>query len=100
MVNALWIKAGLVSAALVISPIGVAASSCKGLVESQCADQENACYWVNSYKRTDGIEVRGHCRTKAKNSVSAAAKPLKASDASPGKSAAAKEPTVKKAAVE
>ena len=41
------------------------ASQCKGLENSACAS-DNACSWVESYERKDGIKVNAFCRTKAK----------------------------------
>ncbi len=43
--------------------VAVAAEAgCKGLVEDNCS-KESSCRWVNPYKRTDGREVTGYCRT-------------------------------------
>lgn len=99
MVKSLWIKAGIISLTLTAAPVSFAANSCKGLVEANCAQQENACYWVNSYKRSDGIEVRGHCRTKAKSTAAAAiVKPNKPAETTANK--AASQPNEKKPAIQ
>ena len=51
------------------------AQSCKGMSESSCSSNSNSCYWVKGYKRSDGVQVKAHCRTKAKKkSLSDAAK--------------------------
>lgn len=98
MVKSLWIKAGIISLTLATAPISFAANSCKGLVESNCTQQENTCYWVNSYKRTDGIEVRGHCRTKAKSAAAITVKPSKSAEVTASKTVS--QPSDKKPAIQ
>ncbi len=46
--------------------IGTASSAeCKGSEQTSCA-ANNACTWVDGYKRSDGKNVNGYCRmTKA-----------------------------------
>ena len=39
-----------------------AESACKGMMKSACAEAP-ACRWINSYKRGDGVEIQGYCRT-------------------------------------
>lgn len=39
-----------------------AVSDCKGLEHAACADTSQ-CRWIVPYKRSDGREVRGYCRT-------------------------------------
>lgn len=39
------------------------ASSCKGMEKAAC-ESKDGCYWVDAYKRKDGVEVSGHCRGK------------------------------------
>lgn len=39
------------------------AVECKGMEKSSC-ERQNACIWVDSYKRKDGIQVNGYCRGK------------------------------------
>ena len=46
-----------------------AAAECKGLVKNKCAEQKQ-CSWVNAYKRSDGAEVKGYCRSKSTNKTS------------------------------
>ncbi len=38
-------------------------TGCKGLDQAQCGGN-NACSWVDAYKRSDGREVNGYCRAK------------------------------------
>lgn len=39
------------------------AASCKGMEKPKC-ESTAGCYWVDSYKRKDGVQVSGHCRGK------------------------------------
>ena len=39
-----------------------AASECKGLEQNICGDSSQ-CRWIVAYKRSDGRDVRGYCRT-------------------------------------
>lgn len=34
---------------------------CKGAEKSLCVNNES-CRWVNSYTRSDGVQIKGHCR--------------------------------------
>lgn len=43
----------------------LAASACKGKAENLCG-KDNSCYWVSGYTRTNGTNVKAHCRTKSK----------------------------------
>ena len=42
-----------------------AAADCKGMEKARCAGSD-ACVWVDSYKRKDGVKVDGYCRSKSK----------------------------------
>ncbi len=50
-----------------------AASACKGQTDSVC-NQNDSCYWVTGYKRSDGANVKGHCRAKPQSSLKDSAK--------------------------
>lgn len=39
------------------------AAECKGMEKSSC-ERQDACTWVDSYKRKDGVQVSGYCRGK------------------------------------
>ncbi|WP_201244510.1 hypothetical protein [Halochromatium salexigens] len=39
------------------------AVECKGMEKLAC-ERQDACTWVNSYKRKDGVQVSGYCRSK------------------------------------
>jgi hypothetical protein len=85
-------------ATLLATSLSSNAQSCKGLPEASCTSQPNACYWVDGYKRSDDVEVKAHCRTKAKKkSVSDAAKTSTQNKNSTEKAkvTSAKEPTKK-----
>lgn len=41
----------------------VLAAACKGMEKAKC-ETTDGCYWVDPYKRKDGVEVSGHCRGK------------------------------------
>ena len=41
------------------------AKSCKGMASAAC-EQEEACSWVNSFTRSDGVKVSAFCRAKPK----------------------------------
>lgn len=45
-----------------------AASACKGQTDTAC-NQNDSCYWVTGYKRSDGANVKGHCRAKPHSSI-------------------------------
>mgnify|MGYP005994050215 FL=1 len=45
-----------------------AASACKGQADTSC-NQNDSCYWVTGYKRSDGVNVKGHCRAKPQSSI-------------------------------
>jgi hypothetical protein len=56
----------LAAAALVSVLQGpAAAAECKGVEKARC-EGNNACVWVDSYKRKDGVKVDGYCRSKGK----------------------------------
>jgi hypothetical protein len=44
-------------------------SPCKGLEKPQC-ESKDQCTWVDSYKRKDGVQVDGYCRSKGKRKSS------------------------------
>jgi hypothetical protein len=50
-----------------------AASACKGLDKGACSSKGD-CSWVNKYKRKDGVEVAGHCKSKPKSSGKSSSK--------------------------
>ncbi len=54
-----------------ISTVHAQAPVCKGMEQATCADTDG-CYWVDAYKRRDGVEVSGHCRGKPGSKKSAA----------------------------
>jgi hypothetical protein len=49
--------------ALALSSQSALSAECKGMEKSACEGQD-ACTWVDSYKRKDGIQVNGYCRAK------------------------------------
>jgi len=49
-----------------------AKSACKGLKRNPCGVK--GCIWVGSYERTDGVPVKGHCKSKPYSSVKSDAK--------------------------
>jgi hypothetical protein len=55
--------------AIFISSTSFAATTpCKGQSQETCS-QNNACAWVNSYKRKDGKTIRSYCRNSAKSKL-------------------------------
>lgn len=58
----------LVLATLISSTNFAATPACKGQVKDACS-QNNACAWVNSYKRKDGKTIKSYCRNSAKSKV-------------------------------
>lgn len=44
-------------------------SPCKGLEKPKC-ESKDQCTWVGSYKRKDGVQVDGYCRSKGKRKSS------------------------------
>lgn len=62
------IRTLIVTFALLAGPQAFAASACKGQTNSAC-NQNNSCYWVAGYKRSDGANVKSHCRAKPKASL-------------------------------
>lgn len=54
---------------LLFFSINANAASCKGSSKSACSASSD-CYWVDSFKRKDGVKVSAHCRTKAGKSTS------------------------------
>ena len=48
-------------------------SACKGVEKSVC-EKDHACRWVNSYKRSDGAEIKGYCRALPIKQVKPASK--------------------------
>jgi hypothetical protein len=51
----------------------MAASACKGQPDAACG-QNDSCYWVTGYQRSDGANVKSHCRTKPQSSLKDSAK--------------------------
>jgi len=52
---------------LFTSFVNAAQPACKGMVENACSTS-NACAWISSYERKNGVKVNGYCRNKAKKS--------------------------------
>lgn len=52
---------------LFTSLVNAAQPACKGMVENACSTT-NACTWVSSYERKNGVKINGYCRNKAKKS--------------------------------
>ena len=67
------IRTLLVTFTLLTGSQAFAASACKGQIETVC-NQNNSCYWVTGYKRSDGANVKGHCRGKPQTSIKDSAK--------------------------
>lgn len=74
-----FLLVSIITFSLLFFSINTNAASCKGSSESACSASSD-CYWVNSFKRKDGVQVSAHCRTKAGKNNSA-----KESKASPSK---------------
>lgn len=66
----------MLTISIAAAPNVLAASACKGLSESAC-DKSKSCYWISSYKRSDGRKVSAHCRTKPSSSIKNSAKSTK-----------------------
>lgn len=49
-------------ASLIGAPSAFAASACKGLERSACENKTN-CLWVEGYKKQNGSQVSGYCRS-------------------------------------
>ena len=54
-----------VSLLLLSGTPAIAETKCKGLEHEVCGKQQH-CSWVESYKRKDGVTVKGHCRNMPK----------------------------------
>ncbi len=52
-----------IAGVLALSSQSVLAADCKGMDKSSC-ERQDACTWVDSYKRKDGVQVNGYCRGK------------------------------------
>jgi len=52
-------------ASLIGAPSAFAASACKGLERSACEGKTN-CLWVEGYKKQNGSQVSGYCRSSQK----------------------------------
>lgn len=63
------LSATLLAFTLLVFGANAHAASCKGKTKSACSTASD-CYWVDGYKRKDGIKVSSHCRTKAGKSDS------------------------------
>lgn len=57
----------IISGMLLTTPT-LAASSCKGMIESDCAGTAS-CRWIDSYTRKDGITINAYCRSKPKSKL-------------------------------
>lgn len=56
---------GLLCSAVLLIGIPAAqaeSTACKGMEQAACTESGN-CRWINSYKRADGREIKGYCRT-------------------------------------
>ena len=72
--------AGIVLAAAVAAPAPLFAdSACKGLEKTPC-EAKDTCNWVNGYKRKDGVQVSGHCRSSPKKKGTSSTSSNSASD--------------------
>ena len=69
----LLIRSLIVTFALLAGSQAFAASACKGQTDTAC-NQNDSCYWVTGYKRSDGANVKAHCRAKPKSSMKDSAK--------------------------
>lgn len=67
------IRTLIVTFALFSGSEAIAASACKGQTDAACG-QNDSCYWVTGYKRSDGANVKGHCRAKPQSSLKDSAK--------------------------
>ena len=56
-------SAVIVTALLITINTSANAAECKGMAKGQC-EGNNACVWVDSYQRKDGVKVDGYCRSK------------------------------------
>jgi hypothetical protein len=68
----LLVQTLIVTFALMTGSQAFAASDCKGQKNTACI-QKNSCYWVAGYKRSDGANVKSHCRSKPKSSLKSSA---------------------------
>ena len=68
----LLIQTLVVTFTLLTGSQAFAASACKGQTNTAC-NQTNSCYWVAGYKRSDGANVKSHCRSKPKSSLKSSA---------------------------
>ena len=75
------LSSSILAVTLVMFGTNVHAASCKGQSRSVCSTTTD-CYWVDGYKRKDGVKVSSHCRSKAGK----ASKSKKGKSASSGKS--------------
>ncbi len=64
-----FLSVSIVTFSLLFFSVGANAASCKGSSKSSCSASSD-CYWVDSFKRKDGVKVSAHCRTKAGKSSS------------------------------
>ncbi|EIC22113.1 hypothetical protein [Thiorhodovibrio frisius] len=65
--NKLIVTTVFLTAALGFAATGNAlAATCKGMEKPAC-ESTAGCYWVDPYKRKDGVSVSGHCRGKPGN---------------------------------
>lgn len=64
----LVIRTLVVTIALFTGSQAFAASACKGQADTSCS-QNDSCYWVTGYQRSDGANVKGHCRAKPQSSI-------------------------------
>lgn len=67
----LTIKRILLAVSLVLPLLSSSAWAvqCKEKSKTACTTA-SSCYWVDSYKRKDGVKVKAHCRKKAKSGSS------------------------------
>ena len=63
------LSAMLLACTVLIFGTNANAASCKGKAKSTCSTATD-CYWVDGYKRKDGVKVSSHCRAKAGKSDS------------------------------
>ena len=63
-----FIRTLVITFTLLTGSQAFAASACKGQTDTVC-NQNDSCYWVTGYKRSDGANVKGHCRAKPQTSI-------------------------------
>ncbi|SIS94985.1 hypothetical protein [Neptunomonas antarctica] len=73
LVSHRFMRTLIITFTLLGSSQSMAASVCKGQPDAACG-QNDSCYWVTGYQRSDGANVKSHCRTKPQASLKDSAK--------------------------